>query len=96
MRKFLLGRVVVSAGAAFQPGVPPDTQPDHTGDPRYQALYRFFHKTGCPVRDHVGAFLEAADDYDLDWRLLPSLSFIESTGGKMARSGSVIPSDCNE
>ncbi|MBZ5576748.1 MAG: hypothetical protein LAP40_09340 [Acidobacteriia bacterium] len=29
-------------------------------------------------------FLEAADRNDLDWRLLPSISFIESTGGKAA------------
>ncbi len=31
-------------------------------------------------------FLEAADAYELDWRLLPSLSFVETTGGKAARN----------
>ena len=30
------------------------------------------------------SFLEAADDYGLDWRLLPSISYIESSGGKAA------------
>jgi flagellum-specific peptidoglycan hydrolase FlgJ len=28
--------------------------------------------------------VEAADRYDLDWRLLPSISYVESTGGKSA------------
>ena len=34
-------------------------------------------------------FLEAADDYALDWRLLPSLSYVESTGGKAARNNNL-------
>jgi len=34
-------------------------------------------------------FVEAADAYDLDWRLLPSLSFIETTGGKAARNNNM-------
>jgi hypothetical protein len=29
-------------------------------------------------------FLEAADRNSLDWRLLPSISWVESTGGKAA------------
>jgi len=44
----------------------------------------FFEKTGCPAREYSQAFLDAADDYQLDWRLLPSISFVESTGGKAA------------
>jgi hypothetical protein len=34
-------------------------------------------------------FLEAADDYKLDWRLLPSLSYVESSGGKSARNNNI-------
>jgi hypothetical protein len=33
---------------------------------------------------YAKAFLEAADRYDLDWRLLPSISYVESSGGKSA------------
>jgi hypothetical protein len=29
--------------------------------------------------------LAVADEFALDWRLLPSLSFVESTGGKAGR-----------
>jgi hypothetical protein len=85
MRKLLFGGFAVFAGAALQPGTLPDQQPDYSKDPRYHALYRFFGKTGCPAQRYTGTFLQAADDYSLDWRLLPSLSFIESTGGKAAR-----------
>ena len=88
MRRLLFGGFVVFAGATLQPGVGTD-QPDYSNDPRFHALYRFFAKTGCPARHYAGTFLEAADDYDLDWRLLPSLSFVESTGGKAARNNNL-------
>jgi hypothetical protein len=34
-------------------------------------------------------FLQAADDFALDWRLLPSISYVETTGGKAARSNNL-------
>jgi hypothetical protein len=89
MRRLLFGGLVVFAGAALQPGTSPDQQPDYSNDPRFHALHRFFQRTGCPAVHYAGVFLQAADDYDLDWRLLPSLSFIESTGGKMARNNNL-------
>ena len=89
MRKMLFGGLVVFAGAAYQPGVWPDQQPNYSSDPRFQALYRFFKKTDCPAQHYASAFIQAADDYDLDWRLLPSLSFVESTGGKAARNNNL-------
>ena len=89
MRRLLFGGLAVFAGAALQPGTSPDQQPDYSNDPRFHALHRFFQRTGCPAVHYAGVFLQAADDYDLDWRLLPSLSFIESTGGKMARNNNL-------
>jgi Mannosyl-glycoprotein endo-beta-N-acetylglucosaminidase len=53
-------------------------------DPRLESLKRFFQRASCPAVKYVSAFLEAADRYDLDWRLLPSISYVESTGGKSA------------
>jgi len=44
---------------------------------------------GCPAKKFTRAFLEVADRYKLDWRLLPSLSFVESTGGKAARNNNM-------
>jgi hypothetical protein len=51
-------------------------------DARLETLQRFFQKCGCPAEAYTGEFLAAADAYNLDWRLLPSISFVESTGGK--------------
>ena len=32
---------------------------------------------------------ETADTYTLDWRLLPSISYLESTGGKAGRNNNI-------
>jgi len=53
-------------------------------DPRLAFLRAFFQQGNCPVAELSPVFLEAADMYALDWRLLPSLSFVETTGGKAA------------
>jgi hypothetical protein len=58
---------------------------DYRNDPRLHAIQSFFAKTDCPVKEFSHVFLEAADAYALDWRLLPSICFVESTGGKAAR-----------
>jgi len=62
---------------------------DYRNDPRLQTLRNFFSKAECPAAKYSEAFLEAADAYELDWRLLPSLSFVESTGGKAARNNNL-------
>jgi hypothetical protein len=51
-------------------------------DPRLTPLRQFFNKTECPAAEYATEFLAVADEFALDWRLLPSLSFVESTGGK--------------
>ena len=53
---------------------------DH--DLRVQRLRTFFRARECPIEELSVDFIAAADYYDLDWRLLPSISFIESSGGK--------------
>jgi hypothetical protein len=57
---------------------------DYSNDPRLDTLRSFFRRGDCPAERFSHVFLEAADAYHLDWRLLPSLSFVESTGGKSA------------
>jgi hypothetical protein len=51
-------------------------------DPRATRLRKFFSKLHCPVVDMAEDFIRAADSNHLDWRLLPSISVIESSGGK--------------
>ena len=94
MRKILTSGLVVFAGVvspiSLSPQQPPQTKaPDYRKDPRFEAISRFFQKNECPAQEYAAVFLEAADVYHLDWRLLPSLSYIESTGGKMARNNNM-------
>jgi hypothetical protein len=50
-------------------------------DPRIDRLERFFHFYHCPTPFHVPEYLQAADDYQLDYRLLPAISVRETRCG---------------
>ena len=95
MRKLLTSGLAVFAGMVTLPaGVSPKQSrmvpvPSYRQDPRLKRLQKFFHRAGCPAQKYSGVFLEAADAYDLDWRLLPSISFVESTGGKAAKNNNL-------
>ena len=67
----------------------PKTVPPDVRDPRLTALRSFFAKADCPALPYSTVFLEAADIYGLDWRLLPSLAYVESTGGKFAHNNNL-------
>lgn len=56
----------------------------HPSDARETELRRFLHRCDCPAEGSSGVFIAEADQHHLDWRLLPSLAFLESTGGKFA------------
>ena len=66
-------------------------------DQRLHKIEQFFADRDCPLRDSAADFLEAADRNDLDWRLLPSISMVESSGGKDYRNNNVFGWDsCHE
>lgn len=52
----------------------------NSGDSRLRQIQQFFKKHACPVESLAHEFLAASDRHGLDWRLLPSLAFIESRG----------------
>ncbi len=85
--QFLAG-VVISGLAVFSPmlhGAPHDCPQDD----RCTTLKAFFSKHGSPLHTHAGAFLEAADEHKLDWRLLPAIAMVETSGGKHGRPNNV-------
>jgi hypothetical protein len=92
MIKLLASGSLMFAGMVSSPlGISPvqtpiQASPDYRNDHRFATLNSFFHKLECPAEKYSAVFLEAADNYALDWRLLPSLSFVETTGGKSARN----------
>jgi len=85
--QFLAG-VVISGLAVFSPmlhGAPHDCPQDD----RCTTLKAFFSKHSSPLHTHAGAFLEAADEHKLDWRLLPAIAMVETSGGKDGRPNNV-------
>jgi len=88
MLKLVSSGLVVFAGVVCAPATVSPLQytqgSEARQDARLAAVREFFGKGGCPAREYSQAFLDAADGYGLDWRLLPSISFVESTGGKAA------------
>ena len=89
MRKLFTSGLAVVAGMVSAPILTPEQQPanqtaEYRQDPRFHSLREFFRKAGSPAKEYAVVFLQAADDYGLDWRLLPSLAFVESGGGKAA------------
>src|SRR5690242_17391901 len=77
-----------------QPSIAIRAQSD---DPRLRLIWQYFADRDCPLRDSAADFLVAADQNELDWRLLPSISMIESSGGKDYRNNNVFGWDsCRE
>ena len=93
MMKLITSGVFVAGMAAvpvaLTPHPMPAPAPEHRSDPRLETLRTFFRLADCPAEQYAAAFLEVADHNELDWRLLPSLSFVESTGGKFARDNNL-------
>ena len=53
-----------------------------TVDPRVTKLHAYLEKNKSPLTDYADEFVKYADKYELDWRLLPAISGVESTFGK--------------
>ncbi len=69
---------------------PPAKRPDPVRpDVRTIRLKKFFSRLHCPVTYLAEDFVHAADDNQLDWRLLPSIAVIESGGGKAYRNNNI-------
>ena len=83
----LAGFLAVQASTSLSQQFDP---PTYTNDPRLLVLKQFFTQRESPVADLSGDFLLAADRNKLDWRLLPSISIVESGGGKMFRNNNIL------
>ena len=51
-------------------------------DPRTSILAAYFAKYNSPFQYHAQDFIDASDTYNVDWRLVPAISGVESTFGK--------------
>ncbi|KKQ97197.1 MAG: hypothetical protein UT23_C0016G0014 [Candidatus Woesebacteria bacterium GW2011_GWA1_39_12] len=51
-------------------------------DPRIETLENYLESHRSPLAEYSGTFIEVADTYNLDWRLIPAITGVESTFGK--------------
>jgi len=92
---------MIAGLCATQTAADPDPRPADMAvnktDPRMIRVKQFFVERDCPAHIYAEDFITAADQQDLDWRLLPSISFIESGGGKEALNNNMFGWDnCKE
>ncbi len=79
----------IAAQPKFICPMPMSMERKYAKDPRLALLKKFFSDNECPVKDLSVDFLVAADRNGLDWRLLPSIAFIESTAGKAYQNNNI-------
>jgi len=94
LRKLVSQGIVMFAGLLASPVLPHPLENAHVKDaptdPRLALLSRFFEDRNAPAKEHVRDFILAADRNDLDWRLLPSISVVESGGGKEFKNNNIL------
>ncbi len=56
-------------------------------DMRVRVLSAYLAKHKSPMTENAGDFIEAADKYGLDWKLVPAITGVESTFGKHVPGG---------
>lgn len=56
-------------------------------DPQAKILAAYFKKYNSPLEYHAQDFIDAAREYDLDWKLVPAIAGVESTFGKFIPGG---------
>jgi hypothetical protein len=57
-------------------------------DFRIDTLANFFQKYNSPLVPYASTFIQYADEYQIDYRLVPSIAGVESTFGKRIPYGS--------
>lgn len=83
----LAGVLVANSSISMSQTVAPR---DYTSDARLLKINQFFRALNSPAYSLAEDFLVAADRNGLDWRLLPSLSVLESGGGKSYRNNNIL------
>lgn len=56
-------------------------------DPRAEILKDYLAKYDSPLQTHAQDFVDAADKYQVDWKLVPAIAGVESTFGKNIPGG---------
>ena len=80
MSRLVLGAVLTACGVGVVQAEPAASPCN--ADSRCQALRNFFLRYRSPLENLAIVFVRTADEHRLDWRLLPAISMVETSGGK--------------
>jgi hypothetical protein len=94
MKRYLQSGIVIFAGVLGIAAGSVNPEHDITKnrrrfDIRSALLRKFLHENHCPDEDYAEMFVAEADTHGLDWRLLPSISLVESGGGRAAKGNNI-------
>jgi hypothetical protein len=93
-KEFLLAAGLLAVPTVAALAQNPDVPRIPKTDPRLLRLQAYFAEHKCPVHHLAADFLAAADENRLDWRLLPSLSMVETGGGRGTRNNNIFGWNC--
>ena len=87
MKRFLPSGLMIFAGVLGIATASVNSDQDLTKnrkkfDLREAILRKFLKDKNCPDQVFTEVFIAEADAHGLDWRLLPSLAFVETSGGQ--------------
>lgn len=83
-----LPRVVFAGFEADQSAILTARMVEKPIDCRVLALEKFLSQYQSPLERYAGVFVENADKYQIDWKLVPAIAGVESTFGKHIPPGS--------
>ncbi len=94
MKRILQSGIVIAAGLLGIATATVHADQDLTSnrkkfDLREAILRRFLKDNHSPAENFAGVFVAEADAHGLDWRLLPSLAFVETGAGKQAQGNNL-------
>ncbi len=88
VRKSLIAAGLIGYAATAHP-LSMDAYFEPRPDDRLTKLRRFFILRASPISHLAEDFLAVADRHGLDWRLLPSIAIVESSGGKYYQNDNI-------
>lgn len=80
MSRLVLGAMLTACTVGVVHAEPAASRCD--ADNRCQALRNLFLRYQSPLSKLALVFVQAADAHKLDWRLLPAIAMVETSGGK--------------
>lgn len=84
-----LGNPISKSNTLLDPkGLQLDSQTEDIQDTRAKAIENVFKRYDSPLVDEAKLYVTYADKYQIDWKLLPSISGLESTFGRFMMPGS--------